>query len=433
MAKVLFVPEVIAIVKSFIPVMHELRKDPKNDVIIISLDWYKSYGAEKILEESNIEYKSIENYNTKNIVEILNIEEPDIIVVGLETSISKAFIIAAKFLNIPVLLVQHGVFSSENKRPVKTLIKIHLTNIKKFKKSTYLFFVKTLRGTTSNPIQFMVKFMRELKKDLLLVMRGNIYGYFDFTKMAVNGEYTKNLFIKQGVSPGKLVVIGQPRYDIITQRKFNKESIYKQLAVPDGKGIIVLATQWFVESKLWKEEDRKKFILDVVKAMEGFPDKQLVIKLHPMENIEEYEKILREIDSNTIICRDIAIYELLHACEILMTVRSTTALEAMILDKPVITLEFTNITHHTIYSDSKAAIGVYKKEDIAPTIEKVLYSQKVQKELKRNRAKFVYEHAHKIDGQASKRVLDLIKLMIEESKRNKGICSKSKSFLYTSK
>jgi hypothetical protein len=39
----------------------------------------------------------------------------------------------------------------------------------------------------------------------------------------------------------------------------------------------------------------------------------------------------------------------------------------MILDKPVITLEFTNIIYHTIYSDSKAAIGVYKKEDLAPT------------------------------------------------------------------
>jgi 3-deoxy-D-manno-octulosonic-acid transferase len=100
-------------------------------------------------------------------------------------------------------------------------------------------------------------------------------------------------------------------------------------------------------------------------------------------------------------------------------VRSTTALEAMILDKPVIIVDFIKNPFPTPYTESGAAIGVYKEEDLAPTIEKVLHNQKVQKELKNNRKQFVYEHAYKIDGQASKRVVDLIKLMIQESRRNK--------------
>lgn len=419
MAKVLIVPESITIARTLIPVILELRKDPKNDVICISIDRYKSYGAEKILQESNIKYKSIENYNTKNINDILKMEKPDVIIVGLvNLLISKAFILGCKYHKIPILMIQHGVIGSKNKLPLKTLSRIHFANIKQLKRfiSNYSFFVKTLRGVTNNSIQFTLKFMRELIKDLLAFMRGNIYGYSDITKMAVDGEYTKNLFIKQGVNSSKLVVTGQPRYDIITQGEFNKESIYNQLAIPDDKGIIVLATQWFVEDKTWKAKERTEFIISVVKAVKEFPDKQLVIKLHPIENVKDYEKILNEIDSNTILCKDINIYGLIYASEILMTVSSTTALEAMILGKPVIIVDFTNKPIPTIYAECGAAVGVYNEADLAPTIEKVLYSQKVQRELKNNRKKFVYEHAYKIDGQASKRVVDLIKLMIEESR-----------------
>jgi CDP-glycerol glycerophosphotransferase (TagB/SpsB family) len=134
--------------------------------------------------------------------------------------------------------------------------------------------------------------------------------------------------------------------------------------------------------------------------MSEFPEKQLVIKLHPSEKLEEYREIPGMAEQKVIICRDVDLYGLLHASELLMTVHSTVALEAMILDKPVITVNLTGKPDVMPYAESGAALGVYRKEDLAPAINKALYDPEVREKMAGKREKFVYDHAYKLDGQA---------------------------------
>ncbi len=56
------------------------------------------------------------------------------------------------------------------------------------------------------------------------------------------------------------------------------------------------------------------------------------------------------------------------------------------------------------------ALGVYKTEDLKPTIKKLL---KNDSELAKNRKKYIEKYLYKIDGRATDRVVKLIEEMIE--------------------
>jgi hypothetical protein len=62
------------------------------------------------------------------------------------------------------------------------------------------------------------------------------------------------------------------------------------------------------------------------------------------------------------------------------------------------------------------ALGVYKEEDLKPTIKKLLGSNSI---LAKNRERYIKKYLYKIDGKATERVAKLIEEMIEESKNRK--------------
>ncbi len=235
-----------------------------------------------------------------------------------------------------------------------------------------------------------------------------IYGHSSADKIAVMGEYMKRVRIKKGVNPNRIVITGQPRYDILTQKnRFRKEDICKQLKIDPDKRIILFAATHS------SEEGSELLIRGIYEAAERYPETVLVVKPHPGDSDNLYREIANEMNVNTVITFDY-LYELLHACDILITTHSAVGLEAMIVDKPVITINLTNKPDPYPYAESGAAIGVYKSEGIPLAIKKALYDPQAKKALEVNRKKFVYEHAYKMDGLASRRVADLIEKMIEE-------------------
>jgi UDP-N-acetylglucosamine 2-epimerase len=248
------------------------------------------------------------------------------------------------------------------------------------------------------------------------------------TKFASWGEISKNLLIEWGVPQDKIVITGAPRYDKISRKNsFNKENIYNQLGLDSNKELIVFATQ-IAGGKIsyanlhLSHKEGKDLLCAMTNLMKKYPDKQLVIKLRAAEEEGITQKIVNESYLDNIkITLNINIFELVEACDLLITPWSTVGLEAMIAGKPVITMDLTGrvVPHHVskrLYAKSGAAMGIYNEEDLIPAIKDALYNEEVRKKLAEARKKFVYEYTYKQDGQASKRVADLIIRMIEESK-----------------
>lgn len=222
-------------------------------------------------------------------------------------------------------------------------------------------------------------------------------------KIAAGGDYSKKVYMTFGAKKEQIIVTGWPKLDKYVKWKESLTGKHK-----DGTDIL-FATQ---------PEDTK-LILDSIDTIGSFIEDsthfRLIIKPHPTENSKIYNPILKKY-KNVILHKSSEDFSsLIASSDILVTLISTVAIEAAVLDKPIICIDTTN--KESMFASSGIAMEVKNLEELIPAIKDVLYNEDTRQKLADARAKFVYEHAYKQDGKASERVANLIVEMIEESKR----------------
>ena len=291
------------------------------------------------------------------------------------------FVYAAQMKNVPSIGVQHGI------------IRIPIIMLEHYHRKGEIWHSTSIDGLTKCPVQ---------------------------TKIAVWGEYFRDILVNGGnYIEESIVVTGCPRYDqlINADEIFSKENFCQQYNLnPDKK--IILITAHMISTY-----EHIEAYISILRSLKQFSQVQVVIKPHHSHQSKKWhENILNEEKIKaTVIPSNANTYEAIYACDVMVIVTSTTALEAAILDKLVVIVNLTNDPIYEPFIKSDAMLICTKKEDLIPTIKKALYNKEVVNEkLRDNRKKFVYEHAYIQDGQASMRVSDLIMQMVEKSKRGKN-------------
>ena len=415
MAKILFVPSVGRGIIQFKLILDELSHRGNHTVTAIAID----RGRAAALGKEGLQAGDIAGYHTRNMLKVIKTESPDILITDFSAPETINLIKAATYSGIPSLMIDCGLKSDsapivrEHNRHLLNKVSAWFKSEQKFQSLPYD--LATLRAT-SRPWQFPGRLIREISG----FFRG-VPGYVEGMNIAVLSPSAKEWFARDGFPSDRLYVIGQPRFDLIQKQPFDPKRLRAELGLPEDKGIIVLATQPMVESFIWTEKEREKFIEVVVGAMKDFSEKRLVIKLHPDENMAVYRQILGKIgDDKIVLCRDTDTYELLNACDLLITFYSTVALEAMLFRKPVVSVNLFGKADIFPFALSGAALGVSRAEELIPAVRKALYDAAAREELFSKSREFAYEHAYKTDGRASERGAELILRLVEEAagKRN---------------
>lgn len=235
-------------------------------------------------------------------------------------------------------------------------------------------------------------------------------------KFAAWGRASLDWYGRFGNSFEKFEITGNPCFDVLLnwKPKISRHLLCRQLNLDVNKGIILFATQqinkfssFWTDDLFWVMADR------LLAAIQQFPDKQLIIKVDPYEDLHPYlDRISVSSYNNAIAIKGIDIYTLIFLSDLVITLDSTVGLEAMIFDKPIITINFTKRQDRVPYAEKGAAIGVYKEEDLIPVLKKTLTDQEIVSRLKINRNKFLEEYAYRIDGKSEERILTLIKQSI---------------------
>lgn len=190
----------------------------------------------------------------------------------------------------------------------------------------------------------------------------------------------------------------------------DKNEFYKKFNLNPQKGIFTLTTQ-----PLPKEEN-EQLLHAILNAMKKFPDKQLIIKLHPREvNKNFYRHIVDKFEMNNVfILKNIDTFDLLFFSELLITISSNTAFEAIILGKPVIIMNLSNKPERYPFIKNKVAIEVTKSKLLVPTINKILNDKKLKEDILSHRKIFISNYAYRIDGKSSERILSLLNSIDKE-------------------
>jgi len=409
------------------PVIRELKKDKNNEMVLVDTDPFPIFRFGFLFEKK---YKHIEGYLNNEIKKKISQEAKKNSIKWKQLKRDKSFLESLTYKNIPLFELVEDKFSELFYRKFIEAVKyieMMLQVVKKEKPDVIVIVdeyglygrAAITVGKIKNIPTLAIQHGALTPNDLGWlhspdeISSGNLINpeYCPIPdKTAVSGEYYKNILTQLGSYPeDRVIITGQPKYDILAHANnfFEKRKIYDRFNIEHKKKLAVLATQPLPENEL--------LFRSVFREIKKLKNMQLVIKLHPNEYDESlHRNIAKEVGLDVILTKDINLFELLNACDVLMTVSSTVALEAMILDKPVIIVDLKTNPDETAFVKSGVAIGVYKPNDISKAIIKVSNDKETKRKLQNNMKNFVYEHAYRIDGLAYKRIVKLINGMINK-------------------
>jgi hypothetical protein len=156
-------------------------------------------------------------------------------------------------------------------------------------------------------------------------------------KIAVYGKRDKSFFNSYGIDQSKITITGCPYYDGIFNIK-DKEKKYD---------FLLLILDWidYVPSKNSQEIIYRQ-VIAMLKLIQHFQDEKLIIKLHPAQSIKEVEYInhliknIVYIENRVKVVKDVDIFNLLKNVKIVYNYCSSVGVEALLMKKPLIILDF---------------------------------------------------------------------------------------------
>jgi hypothetical protein len=335
------------------PVLQELFDNKNRNHIMMELEYYFLVVLPHV-----VKYKDL-------AVQMIKDEKPNLILLVNEYSWrERSLVFAAKLLNIPVMAIQHGV-------------------IHEFHRG-YMYGEKEI--TLGCPLPDITA----------------VYGYYYYNLLTEISSYPKD----------RVIVTGQPRYDHLfaVEQKYSRNQVIDKYKIDPNSKIILWTTQCH---GLSMKENIVNFetafnCIDNLKE----EDITLIIKQHPGET-NKYTKLiyrfLKKYKINVIItAKDADTYELIYACDVLMTKSSTTVLEAILLDKPVIVLNLSGERDVINFVQEGVAKGVYNQTSLEPTIVNLLSND----DLKTYRQRFISQYLFNNDGMATTRIIQAINNII---------------------
>ncbi|MBF0559395.1 MAG: hypothetical protein HQL08_11520 [Nitrospirae bacterium] len=142
-----------------------------------------------------------------------------------------------------------------------------------------------------------------------------------YEKFCVASDGYRDLFIRKGVRPEKIVVTGIPNFDNARQYLDN-DFPYKNFAL--------VATSDARET--FKFDNRKAFLK---KAISIAGERQLICKLHPNENVTRSTREIKELAPQALVFPNGNAHHMVANCDVLITQYSSLAYTGIALEKEV--------------------------------------------------------------------------------------------------
>ncbi len=229
-------------------------------------------------------------------------------------------------------------------------------------------------------------------------------------RTAVFGEAAKRFLVEQGgYAPETLIVTGSPKFDALLAlaRGLDREALRQRLGVAPGEKLLLVASRFRAIRET--HQSIGSAFPGLVAAAQGMPGVHLLVKPHPAETGDAYERVIREAgaDRARVLSARADLLELLVAADALVTVESLSAVEALVVGRPVLVLNLpTNLAEMV---EQGMALGTAAGEDPRDQLRSLLYDAATGRRLASARERYLGDVAHGVDGQATARILALVR------------------------
>jgi len=229
-------------------------------------------------------------------------------------------------------------------------------------------------------------------------------------RTAVFGDAAKRFLVEQGgYAPESLVVTGSPKFDALLSlaRGLDRAAVRERLGVAAGEKLLLVASRFRAIRDT--HQSIGSAFPNLVAAAAALPGVQLLVKPHPAESADAYERAIRQAGGGRarVLSPGTDLLELLVAMDALVTVESLSAVEALVVGRPVLVLNMpTNLAEMV---EQGMALGVPAGEDPQHALRSLLFDAATGRRLASARERYVGDVAHGVDGLATARILALVR------------------------
>jgi hypothetical protein len=228
-------------------------------------------------------------------------------------------------------------------------------------------------------------------------------------RTAVFGEEARRLLLEMGHYPAhELVMTGSPRLDQLQEsaRTWDAAVTRAGLGVAAGEPLVVVASRFRGIRRT--HQSIGSALPALLKSLEAL-GAHTVIKPHPAEGGEDYARVVREVGASRarVMPPGADLLRLLHAADALVTVESLAAVEALVLERPVVVLNAP--TNLRAMVEAGVALGVPVGADPTEALRRALFDEGTREGLRAARARYRPQIAYGSDGGATARILALVR------------------------
>lgn len=245
--------------------------------------------------------------------------------------------------------------------------------------------------------------------------------------VAVYGPWTRDWYVRNGNDLGRIAITGNPAWDGYAESAtlVDLETIRQSLGLDPHVPVVFLATIVHGLNRAadfiywdWPWQHYLATIRSVARIASTAP-LQLVIKFHPaVTSPADIARHVRAAQAHGIQPVTLSGWaDPRHLCiaDVVVCTDSTIAVEAMLLDRPVVNLRLGETFPTYLYDDSDAVINVIDESALADALPAALFDPSTQAALAGRRASSLYRFNYINDSRATDRVLGLIDLLLDRS------------------
>lgn len=228
-------------------------------------------------------------------------------------------------------------------------------------------------------------------------------------RFAVWGAFSRDFLVANGCPPQKLALVGSARFSL-PDSALAPLDLPALLNVPPQTRVILFTSQ--PGGRDVSPQANQETFIALATAVSQLPHCHLLVKPHPAQTTTELEAWQRACPAAPVtIQRDLPLHPAMLGAAVNVTVFSTTGLEALWLDRPLLTINLTDRPDLIPYAASGAAVAAYSAEEVLPALQQAL-DPADQQERAPARRRFVERYLGDQDGRALDRLVALIAEMV---------------------